>query len=183
MAEKYPKDRFDVIPDDLDRVGAHRAPHQKGRGWIGFAWAAVATLLLIGLGILGLFIINGNIAFNSGPSTPTPTVTATPTPTITPTVNPNLNVTVLNGTATAGLANQVGDILAAAGWKVQSRANASQTDITSTVIYYSDPKNEAAAKGVALSLPGATTAETQDFAETGADLTVVVGSDFKPPAG
>jgi hypothetical protein len=184
MAEKYPKDRFDAIPDDIQRVGAHRAPHQKGRGWIGFAWAAVATVLLIGVGVFGLYLINGSIAFNGSPAgTPTPSVTPTPTPTITPTVNPALNVTVLNGTTTAGLANQVADVLVAKGWKVQSRANASQSNITSTVVYYSDPKNEAAAMGVAQSLPGATVALTQDFAETGADLTVVVGSDYKAPTG
>ena len=63
---------------------------------------------------------------------------------------------MLNGTTTAGLANQVGDALAAKGWKVQSRANASQSNITSTVVYYSDPKNEGAALGAAQSLPGAT---------------------------
>lgn len=181
MAEKFPKDRFDVIPDDIQRVGAHRAPNQKGRGWIGFAWAAVATILLIGVGVFGLYLINGSIAFNGSPAgTPTPTITSTPTPTITPTVDPNLNVTVLNGTTTAGLANQVGDALVAKGWKVSSRANASQSNITSTVVYYSDPKNAGAALGLAQSLPGATTSLTQDFAETGADLTVVVGSDYKP---
>lgn len=182
MAEKFPKDRFDVIPDDVQRVGAHRAPHQKGRGWIGFAWAAIATILLIGVGVFGLYLINGSIAFNGSPAgTPSPTVTSTPTPTITPTVNPKLNVTVLNGTTTAGLANQVGDALAAKGWKVASRANASQSNITTTVVYYSDPKNAGAALGAAQSLPGATTALTQDFVETGADLTVVVGSDYKAP--
>ena len=184
MAEKFPKDRFDAIPDDIQRVGAHRAPHQKGRGWIGFAWAAVATLLLVGVGVFGLYLINGSIAFNGSPAgTPSASITPTPTPTIVPTVDPKLNVTVLNGTTTAGLANQVGDTLAAKGWKVQSRANASQSDITSTVVYYSDPKNEAAALGAAQSLPGATVMLTQDFAETGADLTVVVGSDYKAPTG
>ena len=183
MAEKFPKDRFDVIPDDIQRVGAHRAPDQKGRGWIGFAWAAVATILLIGIGVFGLYLINGSIAFNGSPAgTPTATATSTPTPTITPTIDPKLNVTVLNGTTTAGLANQVGDALAAKGWKVVSRANASQSNITTTVVYYSDPKNAGAALGAAQSLPGATTALTQDFAETGADLTVVVGSDYKAPA-
>ncbi len=182
MADKYPKDRFDALPDDLQRVGAHRAPHQKGRGWIGFAWAAVATILLIGLGVLGLYLINGSIAFNGAiGGSPSPSISTTPTPTITPKVDPSLNVTVLNGTTTAGLANQVGDILVKAGWKVGSRANASQSNITSTVVYYSKPANEAAAKGVALSLPGATTMETQDFVETGADLTVVIGSNYHAP--
>ena len=35
-----------------------------------------------------------------------------------------------------------------------------------------------AALGVAQSLPGATVQQTQDFADTGADLTVVLGSNY-----
>ena len=179
MAEKYPKDRFDTIPDDLHRVGAHRAPRAKGRGWIGFGWAALATVVLVGLGVFGLSLVDNGNSFRGNPGSPTPTPTATPTPTITPTVNPALTVNVLNGTATAGLANKVGDALAAAGWKVGARANASDTNLTQTVVYYSDPKNQAAALGVVQSLPGAKIAQTQDYVETGADLTVVVGSDYK----
>ncbi len=181
MAEKYPKDRFDTIPDDLHRVGAHRAPRARGRGWIGFGWAALATVVLVGLGVFGLSLVDNGNSFTgaTGSTTTSATPSASPTPTITPTVDPKLNVNVLNGTATSGLANTVGDKLAAAGWTVGARANASQTDLTQTMVYYSDPKNQAAALGVVQSLPGAKVAETQDYAETGADLTVVVGSDYK----
>lgn len=182
MAEKYPKDRFDEIPDDIKRVGAHRTPRKKGRGWIGFAWAALATVILVGIGVIGLFAANGSINFTdplSGSST-TPTPTVTPTPTIVPTVNPALTVNVLNGTTEAGLATKVGTKLTAAGWKVGPVANASLTNLTTTVIYYSDPKNEGAALAVQQSLPGSSIALTQAYADTGADITVVVGSDTKP---
>jgi hypothetical protein len=180
MAEKYPKDRFDTIPDDLSRVGAHRTPRPKGRGWIGFGWAALATVVLVGLGIFGLSLVNGSISFQGGTTSasPTPTATPTPTPTIVPTVDPNLSVFVLNGTTTTGLANTVADKLTAAGWKVSSRANASDNTLSQTMVYYSDPKNEAAALGLAQSLPGAKVAVTQDYVATGADLTVVIGSDY-----
>jgi hypothetical protein len=177
MAEKYPKDRFDTIPDDLRRIGAHRTPRPRGRGWIGFGWAALATVVLIGLGVFGLSLVNGSISFKGASPSISATPTSTPTPTIVPTVDPNLSVFVLNGTTTSGLANSVGDKLVAAGWKVDSRANASETDLTKTIIYYSDAKNQAAALGLAQSLPGASVAETQDYVATGADLTVVVGSD------
>ncbi len=39
----FPKDRFDDLPPDLQRVGAHRAVPKGGRGWIAFAWAALAS--------------------------------------------------------------------------------------------------------------------------------------------
>ncbi|HEV7811793.1 MAG TPA: LytR C-terminal domain-containing protein [Leifsonia sp.] len=178
MAEKYPKDRFDTSPDDLSRVGAHRTPRPKGRGWIGFGWAALATVVLVGLGIFGLSLVNGSISFQGSTTSASPTPTPTPTPTIVPTVDPNLSVFVLNGTTTTGLANTVADKLTAAGWKVSSRANASDNTLSQTMVYYSDPKNEAAALGLAQSLPGAKVAVTQDYVATGADLTVVIGSDY-----
>ena len=180
MAEKYPKDRFDAIPDDLNRVGAHRAPRPKGRGWIGFGWAALATVVLIGAGVFGLSLVNGSISFHGSPGTNSASTkpTATPTPTIVPTIDPALTVNVLNGTPTEGLAQAAGTKLTAAGIKVGALANADKTDLTQTVVYYSDAKNAGAALGVAQVLPGATTAETQDYAATGADITVVLGSNF-----
>ncbi|GAA4144208.1 LytR C-terminal domain-containing protein [Leifsonia shinshuensis] len=183
MAEKYPRDRFDDIPDGLQRVGAHRAPRPKGRGWIAVGWAALAVVVLVGAGIFGLSLVSGSISFHGAPNsasgTPTPTATPTPTPTIVPTVDPSLTVNVLNGTTTSGLGTKVGAVLTQAGWKVGAVANADKQDLTQTIVYYSDPKNQAAALGAAKSLPGATVALTQDFAASGADLTVVVGSDYK----
>lgn len=184
MAEKYPEDQFDSAPENLLRVGAHRAPRRRGRGWIGFGWAVLATAILVAIGVLGLNAINGNIQvpggfFGSG-SSRTPTASSTPTPTITPIVNPKLNVTVLNGTTVEGLATSVSDTLTADGWTVKSRTNASQSDIAQTTVYYSDAANKAAALGMVKSLSGtkATAVLTQAFVETGADLTVVVGSDY-----
>lgn len=182
MAEKFPRDRFDEIPGDIQRIGAHRAPRPRGRGWITFGWAALATVVLVGAGIFALSLVNGAISFNgitpSRSTSSAPTPTPTPTPTIVPTVDPSLSVNVLNGTPTAGLGAKVGDVLTAAGWKVGAIANADVTNLTTTVVYYSDPAKEAAALGAAQSLPGATVQNTQDFADTGADLTVVVGSNY-----
>ncbi|MGO4300890.1 LytR C-terminal domain-containing protein [Leifsonia sp. RAF41] len=182
MAEKFPHDRFDEIPDDLTRVGAHRAPRARGRGWIAVGWAALATVLLVGAGIFGLSLVNGSISFH-GPSssasrTASATPTASPTPTIVPTVNPALTVNVLNGTTTENLAQTVADKLTAAGWKVGALANADRTDLATTIVYYSDPANQAAALGAAQTLPGATVQQSTAFADTGADLTVVIGANY-----
>jgi len=179
VAHSHPKDRFDTVPDDLRRVGAHRAPRRRARAWIWIGWCALATALIVGAGILGIAVINGNVAvpgFSASRST-TPTPTSTPTPTITPIVNPALEITVLNGTSETGLAGDVATTLGKAGWKKISTANASQTDLKKTVVYYSDDANEAAALGIVRSLPGATIRKTQDFVDTGAALTVVVGAD------
>lgn len=188
----YPRDRFDDLPADLRRVGAHRGPARKGRGWVAFAWAALATGLLV-LG--GLFALNRFVGVDIGLpflQAAEPTVggpTAVPTATAAP-ANPadpavvarNITVIVLNGTATADLENKVGDALAAASWKVDSRAAASTTDIAQTTVYYSDPANEDVARGVlaALGVGRITLVAPETF--PGAALTAVVGSDYVAPA-
>lgn len=183
MARTFPKDRFDDVPSGIQRVGAHRAPHRKGRGWIGFAWAALATLVLVGLGALAILSINGSLENGLLPfAGPSRTPSSSPTPSVTPTLDASLTVVVLNGTPTQGLAADASELLASQGWKVAEPANASQQDIEKTVVYYSDPANEGAALGVAESLEGRVKdvgiQRTDNFVETGVALTVVVGGDY-----
>lgn len=192
MPRTYPKDRFDDLPRRLDRVGAHRAPGKKGRGWVAFWWALAATVLLIAVGVFGLSVLNDRLNFTiPGTTSPTPAASAPTTPsappTAEPTVDPSLNVTVLNGTPGAGVAAAVGKTLSAAGWDVGATSNADTETVPATVVYYADPSLEGAARGVvsALSstLPTATILLGNDFADSGAALTVVVGNDYTPPAG
>ena len=56
-----PKDRFDDLPADHGRIGAHRAENPRMRGGVVFAWSAVATLILVGLGVFGTLIATGRI--------------------------------------------------------------------------------------------------------------------------
>lgn len=180
----YQKDRFDSVPDDLLRTGAHRGPAKKGAGWIAFAWAALATGVLVAAGLLGLAIINGTLAtsfpFLGGGTSQTPT--PTPTPTASPKLDPSVPITILNGTPTNGLANTVGDNLVKQGWNgasanIGSRANAADRNITETFVYYSDPANEAAARALVLSLKVGEIRLSSVY--TASPLTVVVGTDYK----
>jgi len=185
----YPKDRFDDIPEDLARVGAHRGPQKKGRGWIGFAWALLATGVLIFGGLFAISkILDINLDLPFIPVAVTPTPTPTPTPTATPITDPttidaarNIIVTVLNGTETLGLENTVGDALAASGWPIGTRANASEKNITETFVYYSDPANEDVARGLSLALGIGTIRLVDASAFPGVPVTVVLGSDYQAP--
>ncbi|WP_104199912.1 LytR C-terminal domain-containing protein [Cryobacterium sp. Y29] len=187
MARKFAKDRFDTHMHALDRVGAHRAPRKRGRGWIGFWWALGATVLLIAVGVVGIFAINNRLDFSSFPglsspsSTPVPTETAIPTAEAT--VDPALTVNVLNGSATNGVAASVSDTLTAAGWVVNATGNASTDTEPISVIYYTDASQEGAARGIAASLPGSKIVFSTGFVDSGAALTVVVGNDYVLPAG
>jgi len=181
----YQKDRFDSVPDDLLRTGAHRGPAKKGRGWIAFAWAALATGILVAGGLFGLAVVNGKIA-DIPFFAPAATASATPsaTPTVEPKLDPAIAITILNGTNTTGLADKVGDELVKQGWAgaaepTGTRANASTHDIKQTVVYYGDPANEAAAKALVLSLKVGTIQLSDAYPQS--PLVVVLGSDFPTP--
>jgi hypothetical protein len=185
MPTSHPKDRFDHVPHSLARVGAHRAPGKKGRGWIAFWWALAATVVLIGIGVVGLAALNNSLSFtlpgtSSASSTAAPSATPTAVPTAAATVDPSLTLTVLNGTAGTGVAKAVGDVLTKKGWTVGALSNASTEDVKTTTVYYADATLEGAARGVAASLPGSVIELSTDFADSGASLTVVVGNDYVP---
>lgn len=155
----YPKDQFDELPRDLERIGAHRGPKARGRVWIAFAWAALAALVLIVAGLAGLNrfmgIDIGLPIFDDAPNaSPTPTAAATMDPVTDPaTIDParGITITILNATGTSGVQTTIGDELAAAGWPVASRIVASEP-VDDTFIYYSNPLDEDVARGVALAL-------------------------------
>ena len=182
----YPKDRFDQLPEDLKRIGAHRGPKKKGGGWVGFAWALLATGVLIFGGLWGLSNIVGvDVGLPIFEPAPTPTPSPTPTPTADPVLDPttidparNIQVTVLNGTSAAGLENTVGDALVAVGWKVTARTNAGQKDVEKTTVYYSDPLNEDVARGLVVSLGKGEIRLVGPDTFPGMALTVVIGVDY-----
>ncbi|QWT23918.1 LytR C-terminal domain-containing protein [Subtercola sp. PAMC28395] len=176
-----PRDSFDRIPADGLRRGVHRGPRPKGRGWVTFAWAALATGLLVGLGVVGLYVVNNGIQFTSsgtsaGSSSAVATDAPVPTPTATPTVDPKLTVTILNGAGVEGLATRAGTRATAGGWSVGAEANASASDVATSTVYYAKAENEGAAKGLAATLGGIAVAQSDQFA--GADLTAVLGADY-----
>ena len=188
---RFPADRFDRPPADLQRVGAHRAPGRRGRGWIVFAWSALATGVLVGLGVLGMFVINDRVSFDgvlssdnadSGSTgTPAPAASDTPAPVVPPepTIDPAVNVVILNGTDVTGLAGTAGDALVAEGWTVGSRSNADATDVATSTVYYTDAAQEGAALGLAQSLGGVAIALSDQFKVEGDNrMTVVLGADY-----
>ncbi|MEO6504492.1 MAG: LytR C-terminal domain-containing protein [Terrimesophilobacter sp.] len=183
----YPHDRFDELPDDLLRRGAHRAPPRKGRGWIAVLWAVVATMVLVagGLMVLSLITNRGNPFSSQYVSTPSASATSSSTPTAEAKLDPDIPLTILNGTTIAQLANRVGDTLVAKGWGgaaegVGSRLNASEHNVEKTVVYYSDPANEGAARALVASLKVGEVRLSNDYPAS--PITVLLGSDYKPGA-
>jgi hypothetical protein len=167
-----PRDRFDDVPADLVRVGAHRAPRPAGRGFVVFAWAALATGVLVGVGVLGLGLIEKKVADVGNVPT---AASAAPAPTI----DPNADVVVLNATTKTGLAASAASMLGKDGWKAPSTANASSSDVKTTTVYYTTASQAGAAAGLAKSLGVTRTVLSQQFAVPGQSrLTVVLGADY-----
>ena len=178
-------DQFDNLPDDVDRVGAHRGPKVKGRGWITFAWALLATVVLVVGGLYVLSIFNNSIKFGLGTTAASsPTPSGTPTPVITPIENPTapdvvarkITITVLNGTSTVGLQDKAAKKLTDKGWSVIATANSTATNIKTSTVYYSSATDQDVAEGIQILLGAQDIQFSSAF--PGSPITVVVGSDF-----
>lgn len=187
MAEFEP-DRFDEIPAELGRVGAHRAPRRRGRAVIAVAWAALASGLLVVAGLWGLSLITDRVSFeipgfDTAEPMPTPTETPSPTPTVEPITDPELadlprgfTITILNGAGVEGLGSAARDLLREPGWRVGTVTSAAQDDLAETVIFYSDPELEAVALGMAVLLGTGEIEQSDAF--PGAPITIALGADF-----
>ncbi|MBH0053497.1 MULTISPECIES: LytR C-terminal domain-containing protein [unclassified Salinibacterium] len=186
----YPKDRFDELPEDVDRIGAHRGPKRRGRGWIGFAWALLATGVLVfgGLFALSQYLDDDlGIPFFAAPEEPA--VNPEPAETVAPVTDPAtidperaLTIDVLNGTPESGLQTTVFDELTAAGWPTGSAAPASSRDIEDTYVYYSNPDDEDVASGLVAAIGRGEIRLVEDDIFPGVELTVVIGTDYLAPA-
>jgi hypothetical protein len=188
-----PRDRFDDLPADLVRVGAHRAPARRGRGWISFAWAALATGVLVVGGLYGLSQVNPAISFqlpSFGAGGDDPEVIETTAPPVEPItdpalVDPELNVSfsILNASPTDGQQVAADLQLQQAGWPADkiSRANAAQRDIEVTAIYFNGAQYEGVARGVATILGTDLEYVRNSDAYLGAPITIVLGADYEPP--
>lgn len=177
---KYPRDQFDDFPVDLARVGVHRAPPKRGRGWVTLGWAALFTGIFIAAGYFGLGAFRGLSFTGDSAAPPTPSFEATAEPVLDPAlITPEraITITVLNGTTTVGLENIAGDSLA--GWPVAARLTASNRDEATTVIYYGNPADEDVARGLAIALGVGEIRESTAY--LGASVTIVLGADYTGP--
>jgi hypothetical protein len=184
----FPPDQFDELPADLARVGAHRAPPRRGRGWIRFAWAALAVGVLVAAGLFGLSRIDPSLSIHfpgaTASASATPTGSSTPTaeaitdPTKVP-AGLAVSISVLNGSSTDALQDKAGDIIKAAGWPDPARALSTDRTEKTTVVYYSSAAYEGVARGLSVLL-GVGDVRLSD-AFLGAPITIVLGEDYAGP--
>jgi hypothetical protein len=173
----FPRDRFDDL-EETGRVGAHRAENPRMRGWVVLLWAAIATVVLVVIGIFGTLLASGRIELFP---TPSPTASA-PAVTIKPVIDTSYEVLILNATPQDGLATQMKDAVVAAGWNADNvlASEAGSNDFPTTTVYYLNPQDQAAALGLAGVIGGAKVEQSDTYQPSDPkkpQLTVVIGLD------
>ena len=147
------------------------------RGWVVLLWAALATIVLIAVGIFGTLLASGRIELFP---TPEPTVQATPQ--VTPVLDTSYQVVILNATPESGLATQMKDVVVAGGWSAGQvlPSDAGTDDFPETTVYYTTPEDQAAAAALAEVIGGARIEQSEVYQPASPDakqLTVVIGLD------
>lgn len=186
------RDRFDTVPDDLHRVGAHRTKARWGQVWANLAWIVGGIIVLSFGGLWGLSQINSDFQFGfpfmtAADEEPGDTPPGEEAPVVVePMLDPEIVITVLNGTETPGLSNAVGDYLVSQGWEgaafgVGARVGASSTDVEVTQVIYNNPDNEAAARAMLETLGVGELVLANTYPAS--PLAVLIGSDYVLPAG
>jgi hypothetical protein len=149
------------------------------------AYIAVAAVLLIILIVVIVAATSGGGSSNKSPNQITPTQqagggAAKKKKKAQPVVRGDVTVAVLNGTTQAGLAAQLGDQIAASGFKKGQVTNASDQQAQQTIVYYASGQKKAAnevARIVKANNVQAIDPDTQAIAGNGAKVVVLVGAD------
>jgi uncharacterized membrane protein YdfJ with MMPL/SSD domain len=165
----FPRDRFDEIPRDPSRVGAHRAPRPRLRWLVTLLWWLLTVAVLTGGGIFAFLALSNTGAIDPPEA---PSATATEPADVEPEIDTSAFLVVLNGTSSPNAATDVEAELMSAGWADDT------TDFQVTTVYYVAEEDRARALGVAEAIGGAEVVQSEEFKDQSEDgFTVVVGLD------
>lgn len=173
-----PADRFDSL-EKSSRVGAHRVIGRPRRIWLFLVCAVIGFLLLTIGGVLYLQLSGQSVADLRGDTTTTaPTAPAK----VKAELDPEAQVVVLNGTPMENFEAVVDNEITQNNWgQILFSGPASVSDVEISAVFYADPADEAAALGLAKELGGVSTFLNSDYAEYGARLIVLLGTNYSGP--
>ncbi len=181
MAKK-PQDRFDDTSAYSGRAGAHRQPVSRRPWWVKMLISAGATAGLILAALVGVAVLDArnlepiDISVLGVMPPPAPETTGIDPTLLTLEEREQITITVLNGTTSATLDEDVAAILTTQGWPNISNADAADSDVKLSVVVYGPEKDLSLATSVADSLGIAAVKQSDSY--PGARVTVLVGIDF-----
>ena len=190
-------DRFDDVERDLGYVGTHR---RQRSSWSVFAPVGIGLGAVVVLILAGIWFVDRSDDYLTLDASEVPVITgeapeeeALDEPVViepevveevvavtdpTQIDTEGLTLTVLNGTATQGMAARAVDRLVAIGWPEATATNADSTDIQQSVVAYSEDADKAIALGIAQELDLDADSVVQTTAYPGARVTIVLGADY-----
>ena len=190
-------DRFDDVERDLAYVGTHR---RQRSSWSVFAPVGIGLGAVVVLILAGILFVDRSDDYLTLDASEVPVITgetpeeeASDEPVViepevveevvavtdpTQIDTEGLTLTVLNGTATQGMAARAVDRLVAIGWPEATATNADSTDIQQSVVAYSEDADKAIALGIAQELDLDADSVVQTTAYPGARVTIVLGADY-----
>ena len=174
-----PADRFDALAKS-PRVGAHRVIGRPRRIWLFLVCAVIGFLLLTIGGVLYLQLSGQSVADLRGETTTTST-TKGPAK-VKAELDPEAQIVVLNGTPMENFETVVDNEITQNSWgQILFSGPAAVSDVEISAVFYADPADEAAALGLAKELGGVSTFLNADYAEYGARLVVLLGTNYSGP--
>jgi hypothetical protein len=179
---KKPQDRFDDSSAFPRRAGAHRQPISRRPWWATALISAGVTAGLVLAALAGVAVLDArnlepiDISVLGTIPTPAPEITGVDPTLLTEAERQQITITVLNGTTSTTLDEDVAAILTTQGWPNISTANAADSTIKISVVVYGPDRDLALATGVADSLGIAAVKQSDTY--PGANVTVLVGKDF-----
>jgi hypothetical protein len=189
-------DRFDDVSREKKYVGIHRSTRSTASLFapVGIALGVVALLVLGGLWFVDRSAANLTLedsappVIDGGATAPLEEEQAVEEEPVVDEVLPvtdptqidteGLTLTVLNGTASQGMAARASTRLTDVGWPETTATNADSTDVAQSVVAYSEEADKASALGIAQLLGIEADAVVQSTAYPGARITVVLGADY-----
>jgi hypothetical protein len=176
---ELPRDRFDDLPRS-GRVGVHRIVGAPRRFWIYLVSALLGIVLLTGIGMAVVHFGGASIG-NSSAAEKTPDE-APVEQNVKAELNPDAAVVVLNGTPMVGFGAVVDGLITSNGWgTILFSGDAASDAVEISAVFYSAEEDEAAALALANELGGVSIYQSSDYDEYGAQLVVLIGSDYAGP--
>lgn len=179
---KKQQDRFDDRSAYAGRAGAHRQPVYRRPWWVTTLISVGVTAGIILAALVGVAVLDARnlqqidiSAFGLTP-TPAPEIPDVDPKLLTEEELNQLTITVLNGTTSATLDEDVAAILTTQGWTSVSNADAADATIEISVVLYGPDEDLPLATSVAENLGIAVVKQSDAY--PGAKVTVLVGTDL-----